>query len=262
MLFVPVHPRIRGERMRILRRVSSARGSSPHTRGTPACILAWCTRRRFIPAYAGNAPGCRPWPGGRPVHPRIRGERISSSESFSRMAGSSPHTRGTLVDLGDICLGDRFIPAYAGNAALILTGVAVIAVHPRIRGERGISCSPSFGGSGSSPHTRGTRALACAGGHRQRFIPAYAGNAGPMATTDRPVAVHPRIRGERVLMAARDVRKNGSSPHTRGTPDSRCPGRRSRRFIPAYAGNACGNHTGERPGAVHPRIRGERTLKF
>ena len=50
-----VHPRIRGERARLNRRVSAHAGSSPHTRGTHHDVCHAGIRRRFIPAYAGNA---------------------------------------------------------------------------------------------------------------------------------------------------------------------------------------------------------------
>ena len=51
----------------------------------------------------------------------------------------------------------------------------------------------------------------------------------------------------------------GSSPHARGTPIHPTAARRSERFIPACAGNACFMVTGRRWDAVHPRMRGERS---
>ena len=49
-----VHPRMRGEHNRRNRRVPSARGSSPHARGTRADPDRLLARHRFIPACAGN----------------------------------------------------------------------------------------------------------------------------------------------------------------------------------------------------------------
>ena len=54
---------------------------------------------------------------------------------------------------------------------------------------------------------------------------------------------------------------NGSSPHTRGTRPRRPARQRSERFIPAYAGNASGMQSIQCRPAVHPRIRGERSMK-
>ena len=56
--------------------------------------------------------------------------------SNDREVGSSPHTRGTRWRLSDEAGAFRFIPAYAGNAALHIVCVLPLAVHPRIRGER------------------------------------------------------------------------------------------------------------------------------
>ena len=49
---------------------------------------------------------------------------------------------------------------------------------------------------GSSPPTRGTRALGGGLVCRRRFIPAYAGNTTMTALFEMPLAVHPRLRGE------------------------------------------------------------------
>ena len=131
-----VHPRIRGERHCRKRVRSMSIGSSPHTRGTRSIRAGASRSGRFIPAYAGNAE--RPLNGRChfSVHPRIRGERPTSPPGRSPGIGSSPHTRGThrlrLVGQG----GQRFIPAYAGNASWTLASFTLTSVHPRIRGER------------------------------------------------------------------------------------------------------------------------------
>ncbi len=113
-------------------------------------------------------------------------------------------------------------------------------------------------GLGSSPHARGTRAAPLSGRWPPQFIPAYAGNAGPVTVLAWPPTVHPRMRGERRRQHHRYISCHGSSPHTRGTRNVVIFRRGGFRFIPAYAGNArklLGN--GSHP-SVHPRIRGER----
>ena len=76
------------------------------------------------------------------------------------------------------------------------------------------------------------------GNGRDRFIPAYAGNATKVIRAAAGIAVHPRIRGERKITLNKISAEAGSSPHTRGPrkPEKRLP--YTRRFIPAYAGNA------------------------
>ena len=156
---LPVHPRIRGERWRPGGRDRRHHGSSPHTRGTRGWRRPADSDGRFIPAYAGNAHMLKLMECESPVHPRIRGERFRCTFSSRNSCGSSPHTRGTL-DPGRRAPGrHRFIPAYAGNAAVSVGLDAARSVHPRIRGERA--------------HGR------CSILGQPRFIPAYAGNAYP-----------------------------------------------------------------------------------
>jgi len=70
---------------------------------------------RFIPARAGN--GTRPPapPAPMTVHPRTCGERVPCSFSITNNAGSSPHVRGTEVQVLHQHCHRRFIPARAGN---------------------------------------------------------------------------------------------------------------------------------------------------
>ena len=149
----------------------------------------------------------------------------------------------------------RFIPAYAGNAHARERIAVSYTVHPRIRGERKLKSKDKEGTDGSSPHTRGTRRPKTPTVYRQRFIPAYAGNALSSGKKRSVLTVHPRIRGERGESQRGWNRWDGSSPHTRGTPENQhlLP-----RFIPAYAGNASAPQQRGCPGSVHPRIRGER----
>ena len=256
---ITVHPRIRGERALrgVLHRGES--GSSPHTRGTHRRADRIAQHHRFIPAYAGNAVSAR-MPFSMPtVHPRIRGERRIPMRNAGHLFGSSPHTRGTQQRDCPCRALDRFIPAYAGNAATGLGRCAPTAVHPRIRGERAANHYGDKKRGGSSPHTRGTRPSGVQNRPYKRFIPAYAGNARGPARQQTPPSVHPRIRGERSSSPASSGSYVGSSPHTRGTLPSWSCAPCGPRFIPAYAGNAGTSSPASRALPVHPRIRGERT---
>ena len=111
-----VHPRMRGERALTIGGAVLAAGSSPHARGTRLRRDRAALVARFIPACAGNAIACatgaRRWP----VHPRMRGERLTTSEPKLPIYGSSPHARGTLSTGSARQRHRRFIPACAGNA--------------------------------------------------------------------------------------------------------------------------------------------------
>ena len=131
-------------------------GSSPHTRGTRIDADRYRPNTRFIPAYAGNAPRMPRRPTRSPVHPRIRGERVLLPLHTEPEHGSSPHTRGTLLESTTRLKQNRFIPAYAGNAPRGTRAAGPSSVHPRIRGERTPKLRQYAPANGSSPHTRGT----------------------------------------------------------------------------------------------------------
>ena len=132
---IPVHPRICGEHSSWLVPTSPRIGSSPHMRGTRQAIRHPLDVFRFIPAYAGNTRSCRRPAAPTAVHPRICGEHRGQGFGTQFQAGSSPHMRGTLRDLGWRLALYRFIPAYAGNTATTMSSVEKSAVHPRICGE-------------------------------------------------------------------------------------------------------------------------------
>ena len=109
------HPRICGEHSRGLRRMTVARGSSPHMRGTLHKRDYRFPRWRIIPAYAGNTSALSPSGNRYRDHPRICGEHFQDFTAPSPSGGSSPHMRGTLIAVRDVACPIRIIPAYAGN---------------------------------------------------------------------------------------------------------------------------------------------------
>ena len=188
----------------------------------------------------------------------MRGERPKTVSTLARTSGSSPHARGTLSDARPILSAIRFIPACAGNAFRPMIPGRMRAVHPRMRGERGLTPWTRRNTCGSSPHARGTLGFGQPHARRQRFIPACAGNARQQLGAGSLCSVHPRMRGERQLHDFQILRDVGSSPHARGTRTLRHGLNGDVRFIPACAGNAefAARHSDKR--AVHPRMRGER----
>ena len=56
--------------------------------------------------------------------------------------------------------------------------------------------------------------------------------------------------------------RHGSSPHTRGAPESAYSGDDHVRIIPAYAGSTSRRRQARGPTADHPRIRGEHVTTF
>ncbi len=254
----PDHPRMRGERRRVLPEQLVEAGSSPHARGTRPRTPSRCGVPRIIPACAGNALQAPRESRPSADHPRMRGERAIRCIRSRSCGGSSPHARGTPERVQDAPDARRIIPACAGNAWRARHRTRRPADHPRMRGERRQRHGVRDRDVGSSPHARGTRERHEPGPAHWRIIPACAGNAPipngrPGALTD-----HPRMRGERLQCASRSCRHYGSSPHARGTPAGAAQGLRECRIIPACAGNAAGGISVGRHSADHPRMRGER----
>ena len=165
------------------------------------------------------------------------GEHLVSLCTCCSNHGSSPRVRGTLRLGSKRWHSGRFIPACAGNMDSLPATVERMAVHPRVCGEH----NSNFGGchvdTGSSPRVRGTSRGYKYSPPRSRFIPACAGNMARMSTTRRSWPVHPRVCGEHKGEAMNMALQPGSSPRVRGTCRRRRDTRRSRRFIPACAGN-------------------------
>ena len=149
-------------------------------------------------------------------HPRIRGEHKSRGVWPVGADGSSPHTRGAPVDVGDHLPQLRIIPAYAGSTVARRASIGPSEDHPRIRGEHERE-SPLWRLSpGSSPHTRGARHPPPVLALLRRIIPAYAGSTGGGGWRRPDRTDHPRIRGEHRVEPHQALTTAGSSPHTRG----------------------------------------------
>ena len=235
-----VHPRSRGEHRPRQRILIDSIGSSPLARGT----------RR----------GRRGRTGLSTVHPRSRGEHSASWDLVYWDRGSSPLARGTLIAARHVEAAERFIPARAGNTTIHLAGIAVLAVHPRSRGEHIAGTCPEGQHGGSSPLARGTRYDARGHGPSIRFIPARAGNTRASPRPRTPATVHPRSRGEHDTTLGVTAHRYGSSPLARGTLQLNGSSGRVRRFIPARAGNTTPHPAPELARTVHPRSRGEHAV--
>ncbi len=100
ILHQPVHPRVGGEHLVFIEKLTARTGSSPRGRGTHRQIRRRQAGRRFIPAWAGNTRITGPPPARTPVHPRVGGEHIPLHAGEAKCAGSSPRGRGTRATSG------------------------------------------------------------------------------------------------------------------------------------------------------------------
>ena len=129
------HPRSRGENYLAACLLCGVMGSSPLTRGKRYKKATPWVRLRLIPAHAGKTP--RPHRRSQPrrAHPRSRGENGGQVGRPDGHGGSSPLTRGKLLD----DLGQR----------------GIRLAHPRSRGENDPEMLACESAPGSSPLTRG-----------------------------------------------------------------------------------------------------------
>ena len=258
---MPAHPRSRGENVAYSDVRSVYAGSSPLTRGKLRRRNVRARPARLIPAHAGKTVALRYRRTRLPAHPRSRGENVvADTKKFSR-AGSSPLTRGKLLDRRVGLALQRLIPAHAGKTASAGTQPESRAAHPRSRGENRLEFAAQEGNNGSSPLTRGKRPNRSAQIGGTRLIPAHAGKTRCDRRRGRSYGAHPRSRGENYALEGVLCGLAGSSPLTRG---KRCPllvGQRGERLIPAHAGKTTTLLGTLAASRAHPRSRGENTYR-
>ena len=213
----PVHPRSRGEHVGIYDVDHGNHGSSPLARGTPRPSTSRAQAGRFIPARAGNTGLAGDGSRRETVHPRSRGEHQPDHDSDSSMSGSSPLARGTPPPRPSLLRIIRFIPARAGNTGSWSRRPGTPPVHPRSRGEHCFPIRHDETQYGSSPLARGTPYGRAADRKDLRFIPARAGNTALSHCPHSGDSVHPRSRGEHIIVSTDGVQPDGSSPLARGT---------------------------------------------
>ena len=237
-------------------------GSSPRVRGTRDRKRQGVGLDRFIPACAGNTLYSSIDRCTRSVHPRVCGEHVMVTDWLPGASGSSPRVRGTPLGYSKQRGVVRFIPACAGNTSDFSFPPSYLPVHPRVCGEHRYDRACSQCPFGSSPRVRGTPIRHSLPRARLRFIPACAGNTCATVGRAEHMAVHPRVCGEHTRYGVTADPGTGSSPRVRGTRLVRFDAGRSRRFIPACAGNTFA--TAPRPPAtpVHPRVCGEHSLNL
>ena len=165
-------------------------------RGIHDGLIGWAKLPRFTPSHAGNTSSATYIKRSGWVHPRSRGEYKSDAHNLSGLRGSSPLTRriqyynahtplgqrfipahaGNKKKQATITCQNRFIPAHAGNTSLTQALELSTWVHPRSRGEYARKQSDCVRSAGSSPLTRGIPFISCGEVSSMRFTPAHAGN--------------------------------------------------------------------------------------
>ena len=257
MMIFTVYPRWRGEHPLLFFHRPYSCGLSPLARGTRPRNICRSAIPRFIPAGAGNTDCRHQVISPKPVYPRWRGEHTVISLPLGDRNGLSPLARGPRNSLRIRQQKYRFIPAGAGNTALLCRSRSVPTVYPRWRGEHGNRSLNSTPASGLSPLARGTLEPVFLSARNFRFIPAGAGNTVRIGFENLYAPVYPRWRGEHTPLPMKVLRIGGLSPLARGTRLCQQYSALGTRFIPAGAGNTRVFLRRWLTLAVYPRWRGE-----
>ncbi len=255
--FGPDHPRAGGEHLPSVKAPSFPCGSSPRGRGTRLAAVSRLSRRRIIPARAGNT-GRQPRPYQLATdHPRAGGEHQCRAVNTLWPIGSSPRGRGTQARMELFNEDRRIIPARAGNTCWRTTAPTGSSDHPRAGGEHRAPGGSVYSPIGSSPRGRGTQSRIGGDFLRRRIIPARAGNTKDREPAHMEATDHPRAGGEHQICAGHFDFPSGSSPRGRGTRTLLTLHLKHRRIIPARAGNTIATESATPRPTDHPRAGGE-----
>ena len=127
-------------------------------------------------------------------------------------------------------------------------------------GEHEIAALMESGGTGSSPHVRGTLLTVWSSDVWYGIIPACAGNTLELDAFVRFHGDHPRMCGEHNFDLSEKWRESGSSPHVRGTHSLTHIRAFTTGIIPACAGNTFWADRRQKWSWDHPRMCGEHPL--
>ena len=130
-------------------------GSPPRGRGKERLEEAGETKGRITPALAGKSRfsrGCAAWSRD---HPRVGGEKASSTTPKPAKSGSPPRGRGKVHGLDHGVGHGGITPAWAGKSGQQLPPLSPPADHPRVGGEKWVRRESTTEKKGSPPRGRG-----------------------------------------------------------------------------------------------------------
>ena len=191
-----VHPRLRGDHTTAVPTDGRDQGPPPPARGPRAPGCRRSPAPRSTPACAGTTSTRPPNPAGPAVHPRLRGDHERRCSHCWETAGPPPPARGPQPTPKTNKVPPRSTPACAGTTAPISARAICGAVHPRLRGDHGISVSNMSDDKGPPPPARGPLRAARADRGRGGTTPACAGSTIARSRSVCRERVHPRLRGD------------------------------------------------------------------
>ena len=193
-------------------------GLSPRVRGNPGLAGVLRTRRRSIPACAGEPRRVTARKDPAPVYPRVCGGTRSALAGILREEGLSPRVRGNHIEQTGAVFAVRSIPACAGEPTCAAAQSAHPRVYPRVCGGTATCACCQTSRIGLSPRVRGNRRGMAVTALRWGSIPACAGE--PLSYRDAPCwrTVYPRVCGGTQPRRSDVSAVLGLSPRVRGNP--------------------------------------------
>ncbi len=234
-------------------------GLSPRVRGSRRHRLCNRDRRGSIPACAGEPVKALLQTKDIGVYPRVCGGAMTRHRPSLLSTGLSPRVRGSQVFKSVCDQITRSIPACAGEPLAVTRTCEPRWVYPRVCGGAPSRPRHTSRSKGLSPRVRGSPRNPSSPHDPGGSIPACAGEPSSGRSSRSRHGVYPRVCGGAWKALREIVTAQGLSPRVRG---SRAPCRarsRSRRSIPACAGEpsnrprlSCGTW------GLSPRVRGSR----
>ena len=169
-------------------------------------------------------------------HPRVCGEKVSSTSPIKCLKGSPPRVRGKGQDWMKEGKAERITPACAGKRDLVISESGDIEDHPRVCGEKRRVRSWRALLLGSPPRMRGKDGVSGACHSPPGITPAYAGKSVHRSGLHRTEGDHPRVCGEKIYPLLAIASPLGSPPRVRGKVCDLTIIRVHHGITPAYAG--------------------------
>ena len=194
----------------------SASGLSPRVRGNRQSQRRRNSRRRSIPACAGEPKRGSPGRCAAGVYPRVCGGTSHSRSSILSRKGLSPRVRGNRRSYPVSVALHRSIPACAGEPSVYHPSRVRPAVYPRVCGGTTHRLQARVMRQGLSPRVRGNLSVCDDGRPAGRSIPACAGEPQHHFCHPTPPTVYPRVCGGTAAALPSYGSEQGLSPRVRG----------------------------------------------
>ena len=172
-------------------------------------------------------------------HPRVCGEKLTFPLQSAHRLGSPPRVRGKVNTQFAELKEQGITPACAGKSWTGSRASRIVWDHPRVCGEKQY---PGFSGKslmGSPPRVRGKGPFRQGRGWLQGITPACAGKSRRRKSGSAQKRDHPRVCGEKPLVADAIKGYAGSPPRVRGKELNDVFKIIHHGITPACAGKAC-----------------------